>query len=58
MIIWNILWPFGIHMYFMVNGNVVIIWYILHRFGIMSRKIWQPGLSQAVRKYSTYVGWP
>jgi hypothetical protein len=39
-------WPFGTFyghlVYFMAFGNLVVIWYIFPRFGILCQKIWQP----------------
>jgi hypothetical protein len=36
MFIWNILRPFGI--FYGHFGNVVIIWYIFHRFGVLCQE--------------------
>jgi hypothetical protein len=46
---WYILWPceiyYGHLVYFWPFGNLVVIWYIFPRFGILNQtKIWQPWL--------------
>jgi hypothetical protein len=43
--IWYILWPIG---------NLVVIWYIFPRFGILCQKIWQP-CSRAHQKESKFL---
>jgi hypothetical protein len=41
MAIWNVVWPFGSYLLWSF-GNLMAIWYIFPRFGILCRKIWQP----------------
>jgi hypothetical protein len=54
MVIWNILWSFGIYIYIYIYGlgYVVVIWYIFPRFGILCQeKSGNPGLSKINRSF-------